>query len=61
MTILNVPDMHCQNCVRRISAALTAADIPFSVSLDDHTVTIERDSDVEKAKEELGDLGFDAE
>ena len=35
MTILNVPDMHCSKCVERITNALNAAGLKFTVSLED--------------------------
>ena len=61
MTILNVPDMHCSKCVERITNALSAAGLKFTVSLEDKTVTIDGSAaDVEKAKAELDDIGFDA-
>ncbi|HIV21071.1 MAG TPA: heavy-metal-associated domain-containing protein [Candidatus Scatomorpha stercorigallinarum] len=61
MTILNVPDMHCSKCVERITNALNAAGLKFTVSLEDKTVTIDGSAaDVEKAKAELDDIGFDA-
>lgn len=61
MTKLNVPDMHCEKCVERITNALTAAKLDFQVSLKDKTVTVEGNEDcVTKAIEELDDLGFDA-
>ena len=34
MTTISVPDMMCENCVKRITNALTAAELKFSVSLD---------------------------
>ena len=40
MTTISVPDMMCENCVKRITNALTAAELKFSVSLDTKTVTI---------------------
>ena len=59
MTILNVPDMHCSKCVERITNALNAAGLKFTVSLEDKTVTIDGSAaDVEKAKAELDDIGF---
>ncbi len=62
MTTLKVPEMHCNNCVNRITKALTAADLKFEVSLENKTVTIDGcDSCVEKAISELDDLGFSAE
>ena len=61
MTTLKVPDMHCENCVARITKALTAAKLTFEVSLPDKTVTIDgTDADVAAAKSELTDLGFEA-
>ncbi len=59
MKTLKVEDMHCEMCVKRISNALTEANIAFEVSLADKTVAVADDS-VEKAIEELDDLGFDA-
>ena len=60
MTILNVPDMHCSKCVERITNALNAAGLKFTVSLEDKTVAIDGSAaDVEKAKAELDDIGFD--
>ena len=38
MTTISVPDMMCENCVKRITNALTAAELKFSVSLDTKTV-----------------------
>lgn len=60
MTILKVKDMHCQNCVNRITKALKAANIIFSVSLEDKTVTIDDDVFVETAISILDDTGFEA-
>lgn len=59
MITLNVPDMHCQVCVNRISVALTEAKIDFSVNLEGQTVSVE-ESKVDLAISELDDLGFDA-
>lgn len=62
MTILKVPDMHCEKCVSRITNALNEANLAFTVSLADKTVTIDGgEAEVEKAKSELDDLGFTAE
>ena len=41
MTKIAVPDMMCENCVKRITNALTEADLQFSVSLEEKTVTID--------------------
>ncbi len=59
MTILKVDDMHCEMCVKRISNALTEANIKFEVSLSSKTVEVE-DSKIALAIDELDDLGFDA-
>ena len=32
MITISVPDMMCENCVKRITNALTAAELKFSVS-----------------------------
>lgn len=62
MKTIIVPDMMCENCVRRITDALTAAGIKFSVSLENKTVTIDGcDSCAETAMGELEDLGFTPE
>ncbi len=59
MKNLKVEDMHCNMCVKRISNALDLAGIKFSISLSDKIVSVE-DSMVDKAIEELDDLGFEA-
>lgn len=41
MTTIKVPDMMCENCVKRITNALTAAELKFQVSLADKNVTID--------------------
>lgn len=62
MTVLKVPDMHCEKCVSRITGALSGEGLKFSVSLGDKTVSVDGpDSDVEKAREALDDIGFTAE
>ncbi len=60
MTTIKVPDMMCENCVKRITNALTTAGLAFQVSLADKTVSVEEAS-VAAAKEELEDLGFTPE
>ncbi len=61
MTILSVPNMHCENCVKRITNALNEAKLSFSVSLSDKTVTVEGDeSSVNAAVAALDDIGFEA-
>lgn len=60
MTVLNVPDMHCESCVARIEKSFAEAGIENTVSLADKTVTVKEDAKVMQAIEELDDLGFDA-
>lgn len=62
MTTISVPDMMCENCVRRITEALTKAELKFTVSLPDKSVTIDGCEHCTKtALEELEDLGFTPE
>lgn len=62
VTTLKVPDMHCDNCVLRITKALGALGLSFSVSLPDKTVTVDGDDgSVKSAINALDDLGFDVE
>lgn len=59
MTKISVPDMMCENCVRRITNALDAAELKFQVSLENKTVTVDGcDNCVKTAVSELEDLGF---
>lgn len=61
MRVLKAEDMHCEKCVERITKSLKGADLDFSVSLEDKTVSIDGcDNCVAKAKELLDDLGFEA-
>lgn len=59
MTTLNVPDMHCENCVKRIRTALDNAKIDFTISLQNKTVSVE-EKNVPLTTDELDDLGFTA-
>ena len=62
MITIKVPDMMCTHCVERITNALTAADLKFSVSLENKTVTIDGCQNcVKTAVGELEDLGFTPE
>ena len=62
MTTISVPDMMCENCVKRITNALTEAELKFNVSLADKTVTIDGcEHCLKTAMEELEDLGFSPE
>ena len=56
---ISVPDMMCENCVKRITAALTEAELKFEVTLADKTVTIDGCQHcLQTAMGELEDLGF---
>lgn len=62
MTTIKVPDMMCENCVKRITSALTGAELKFQVSLEAKTVTVDGDeASVSTAVSELEDLGFTPE
>ncbi len=62
MTILNVPDIHCNKCIQRITEALTKEKILFNAHLQSRTVAIDGPQDiVEKAISILDDLGFEVE
>jgi len=60
MKVLSV-DMHCEMCVKRVTKALNAQGLDFSVSLPDKTVTVNgTDEDVQKAVKALDEIGFEA-
>ena len=62
MFTISVPDMMCQNCVKRITNALSEAELKFSVELENKTVTIDGCQHCLKtAMEEQEDLGFTPE
>jgi len=62
MTTIHVPDMMCENCVKRINNALTEAELKFTVSLESKSVTIDGcEHCLKTAVEELEDLGFTPE
>ena len=62
MFTISVPDMMCENCVKRITNALTEAELKFGVELESKTVTIDGCPHCLKtALEELEDLGFTPE
>ncbi|MEG0895169.1 MAG: heavy-metal-associated domain-containing protein [Oscillospiraceae bacterium] len=60
MKVLNVPQIHCQNCVKRISQALSQQGIKYEISAENKTVTID-EKDINATISVLDDLGFDAE
>ena len=56
---ISVPDMHCENCVKRINNALNEAGIKFGVDLECKTVTVDGcEHCLKTAISELEDLGF---
>ena len=62
MPTISVPDMMCEHCVKRITNALTEAELKFTVSLDTKTVSIDGCQHcVATAVSELEDLGFSPE
>ena len=61
MTTLDVPEMHCNKCVERITNALNEEKLDFSVSLEDKTVSIDGcENCVATAISSLDDIGFSA-
>ena len=59
MKTISVPDMMCENCVKRITTALSAANLQFKVSLEEKAVTVDGpEESVKTAVTELEDLGF---
>lgn len=62
MITLRIPDMHCENCVKRITGALTAAKLSFEVSLPDRAVEIEgSEASAAAAKAAIAALGYTVE
>lgn len=58
---LSVPEMMCQNCVKRITNALDAEGLRFTVSLETKSVELEgSEADADKAIRALDGVGFDA-
>lgn len=59
---ISVPDMMCENCVKRITNTLNEANLKFEVSLSEKTVTIDGCQHcLNTAVSELEDLGFTPE
>lgn len=58
--ILNIPEMHCEMCVKRIDKALTENGIAHAIDLAGKTVEVET-AKLAQAKQVLDDLGFSAE
>jgi len=62
MSTILVPDMMCENCVKRITNALTEAQLKFTVNLENKSVSIDGcEHCLKTAVEELEDLGFTPE
>ena len=56
---INVPDMHCENCVKRIDNALSETGIKYSVDPENRTVCVDGcEHCLKTAVSELEDLGF---
>lgn len=61
MAVINVPGMMCEKCVARITGALTEANLKFTVTLENKTVTVDGDeAAVAAAIEAMDDIGFEA-
>ena len=59
---ISVPDMMCENCVKRIDNALKENGIKYEISLLEKTVTVDGcEHCLKTALTELEDLGFSAE
>ncbi len=59
---ISVPDMMCENCVKRIDNALKETGIKYEISLLEKTVTVDGcEHCLKTALTELEDLGFSAE
>ena len=59
MKTISVPDMMCEHCVARITEALQAKDLTFTVDLAGKTVSIDGcEHCAATAIRELEDLGF---
>ena len=62
MIVLRVPDMMCSNCVKRITKALDAEGMKFTVSLGAKTVSLdEGEEKVNAAIAALEAAGYKAE
>lgn len=60
MTEIKVKDMHCENCVKRISGLFDEEGFTYKVDLDNKKVFVDGDEKIiKKALEALDDLGFD--
>ena len=59
MKTIKVPDMMCENCVKRITNALAAAELKFQVDLAEKKVTIDGWRKLrENRRQRVGGSGF---
>lgn len=57
--IIMIKDMNCEHCVGRISKALKDANIDFEISLENKSVSVEKNGDiVTKAKRVISEAGY---
>ena len=59
MKTLKVEEMHCMNCVNRISSALKTEGIKFEIELEEKIIRIDPEK-VDLVIDILDDLGFTA-
>ena len=58
---LIVPDMSCNHCVMKIQKQLMIDGIQATVDLKDKSVSLKKESDLEKAKQSLIKAGYQAQ
>lgn len=57
--IIMIKDMNCEHCVARISKALEDAGIEFEISLENKSVSVEKNGDiVTRAKKAISEAGY---
>lgn len=57
--IIMIKNMNCEHCVARISKALEDANIDFEISLENKSVSVEKNGDiVTKAKKVISEAGY---
>jgi len=60
MTEIKVPDMHCENCVKRISNLFDEEGLEYRINLEKRSVEVGgNEKEIKKAMEALDDLGFE--
>ena len=55
---IKVEDMSCKHCVAKIEKSLLLHGVDAQVTLSDHTVTVKKDSDQEKAFDAITKAGY---